>query len=98
MTLQSEQVILASPMSFAGATRRAWRLTRHSTGLAHAAAVTGVIILLAFWWTFIASWYVGMWALIWPVALPYRLIRRHFRKEHQRELRHRELLNHHLGK
>jgi len=102
--LESEEVVLASPMSFTGSARRLWKLTRgdHANSLADAAIYSGVILLIAVVWVLVLFWYSLLVGFGWAFALLglYRLIRRGQRKDHMQELRHRELLTtiHQIGR
>jgi hypothetical protein len=88
--LDSEEVVLAAPMSFTGSAQRLWKLTRSRSAnvWANAATCTGVILLISVMWMAVLCWYFmfGLW------LVPYRLIRRGQRKRHMQELRHREML------
>ena len=88
--LDSEEVVLAAPMSFTGSAERLWKLTRNApaNGLASAAGYAGVILLIAVAWAAVLLWYFffGLW------LVPYRLIRRGQRKRRREDLRHREML------
>lgn len=88
--LDSEEVVLAAPMSFTGSAQSLWKLTRRSSASvwASAAICTGVILLIGVMWMAVLCWYFmfGLW------LVPYRLIRRGQRKRHMQELRHRQML------
>lgn len=92
--LPSSRVVLAAPMSFTGSAQRLWPLTQHPrrTGgwaeVAHAAAVAGVILLIAVVWMLILYWYLIFGLLL----VPYRLIRRSQRRARRDQLQHAELL------
>jgi hypothetical protein len=88
--LESEKVVVAAPLSYAGSAARIWRLTgvvanpwaRFWLGVA-------ALLLIAGAWGFVTSWY-----LFWGILLvPYRLIRRGQRKRKVGALQHRELLD-----
>lgn len=95
--LDSEEVVLAAPMSFTGSAERLWKLTRSApaNALATAAVYTGVVLLIAVAWAAVLCWYLffGLW------LVPYRLIRRGQRKRRREDLRHREMLTmmHQMG-
>jgi hypothetical protein len=95
--LDSEEVVLAAPMSFTGSAQRLWKLTRSTPDnvWAKAAIHTGVILLIGVMWMAVLCWYFifGLW------LVPYRLIRRGQRKHRMQELRHREMLTmmHQMG-
>ena len=74
----------ASPMSYAGSTKRmlAWARQDRSTG-AQIAVWTAVIVGLLIVWAFLAAWYVLIFGLFGLFVIPYRLIRRSQRKSAQ---------------
>lgn len=87
--LESEKVVVAAPLSYAGSAARIWKLTGMSDaapariGLALAATV-----LLLGAWAFVTAWYLT-WGLL---LVPYRLIRRGSRKRKREALQHREMM------
>ncbi len=97
--LESERVVVAAPMSFAGAwgrivrTWRSWRASdlagRPGFGIVLSVLVWVVLaIAVVAWWAFIVGWY-----LIWGLLLvPFRILRRGSRKRKAETLRHRETL------
>jgi hypothetical protein len=89
VTLPSERVIIAAPMSFAGSAQRIWPLA-HARPEPWAAGMLGTlaVLLILLAWAFIAAWYLLWW--FWLV--PYRLIRRGQRKREREALQHREVL------
>jgi hypothetical protein len=93
--LGSEEIIVAAPLSFAGASKRLFRFSRRWGGgtgrpaWLDVVAALFLIVALPLVWAFILAWYLA-WGL-WLV--PYRLIRRGSRKEKKRALQHREMLN-----
>jgi len=88
--LDSEEVVLAAPMSFTGSAERLWKLTRSApaNALASAAVYAGVVLMITVVWAAVLCWYFffGLW------LVPYRLIRRGQRKRRREDLRHREML------
>jgi hypothetical protein len=87
--LESEKVVLAAPLSYAGSAARIWKLTG-ITDNAPARVALGVaaLILIIGAWCFVTAWY-----LVWGLLLvPYRLMRRGSRKRKRENLQHRELL------
>ncbi len=86
--LLSEDVILQAPMSFIGAAKRIWRLTRDKTGAALYGFVALAVAVIALAWTLVLAWYV----LFGLLVMPYRVIRRGQRKRRMENLRHREML------
>jgi uncharacterized membrane-anchored protein len=93
--LDSENVIVAAPMSFAGSAQRLWRLVPRGGGWVPVAAGSGIVLLIAVVWAVVLCWYVIFGLLL----VPYRIIRRGQRKNRRQELRHREMLTtmHNLG-
>ena len=89
--LQSEQVVVAAPMSFAGSAQRLWKLTR-LPGPLHWVAAIPVIVLIAIAWVAVAAWYVVTLFLFGVLLIPWRLLRRHQRLLRRRRLQHREQL------
>lgn len=87
--LESEKVVVAAPMSFAGSAARIWKLVRLSDET-WARALLGIAaaFLIAIAWCFVLSWYL-FWGLL---LVPYRLIRRGSRKRKRQALQHRELI------
>ncbi len=100
--LESEKVIVESPMSFVGSGRRAVRMLSDLPGwptqgdftdklkivlLWSLVIVCWTIMVLA-WWALICVWYVTFGILV----VPYRLIRRSQRQSKKRDLQHREIL------
>lgn len=85
--LPSEQVALASPLSFTGSLDRIRRAIP-ATSTARTAA-QALAVLAA--WTVITSWYL-MVALLLPLVAMFRLGRRSQRVAKRDQLRHRELV------
>lgn len=95
--LASEDVIINSPMSFAGSAQRAFRMKRDMVGAlptryaqipAQIPAVLGVLIVIVLWWAVIVVWY----AVFGLLLVPYRLLRRGARKRKREALQHREMM------
>lgn len=86
--LDSENVIVAAPMSFAGSAQRLWRVVPRDAGWLSAAAGTGVVLLIVLAWAVILCWYLIFGLLL----VPYRVLRRNQRANRRQELRHREML------
>jgi hypothetical protein len=87
--LQSEKVVVAAPMSFAGSAARIWKLTRMRSEpweQALLGALACVLILGA--WVVVLAWY-GFFGLL---LVPYRVVRRGSRKRKRQALQHREML------
>ncbi len=87
--LASEDVIINSPLSYAGSAQRIMRVRRGVESGWKLTTVTVLAILLI-----LASWlFVTGWYLVWGLWLvPYRLLRRGARKRKAEALRHRELM------
>lgn len=87
--LQSEKVVVAAPMSFAGSAARIWKLVRLRP---EPAAQIGLgilaVALIALAWTVVLAWYLFFGVLL----VPYRLIRRGSRKRKREALQHRETI------
>jgi hypothetical protein len=87
--LESEKVVVAAPLSFAGSAERIWKLVGLSdqTGIRILLGIAAVF-LIALAWCAVLCWY-----LIWGLWLvPYRLIRRGARKRKREALQHREVI------
>ena len=84
----SSQVIIQSPTSFVGATRRIWKLTRLGPPAAKFALVPVAAMLCVVAWLFCAVWLV----VFGVVMVPWRLLRRGSRKRKLERRRHDELL------
>jgi len=87
--LQSEKVVVAAPLSYAGSAARIWKLTGVSDQAAARIGLGAVaVVVIAVAWLFVTSWY-----LIFGLFLvPYRLIRRGQRKRKREALQHRETI------
>jgi hypothetical protein len=87
--LQSEKVVLAAPLSFAGSAARIWKLVMlRPEPWARGLLTLIAIVLISAAWTFVLGWYL-LWGLL---LVPYRLIRRGQRKQKRQALQHREML------
>lgn len=99
--LQSEKVVLSSPMSFAGSAARSWKIAAYrpydstaTFGVKLAWVVVRVCLIIvalfviAAWWSLIVCWYL----LFGLLVVPWRLLRRGQRKDKKRQLQHREIL------
>jgi hypothetical protein len=86
--LQSEKVVVAAPLSFAGSAARIWKITQVESPGAKVALACVAILLIACAWTVVLSWYsiFGLW------VVPYRLIRRGSRQRKRQALQHREMM------
>lgn len=86
--LKSERVVIESPMSFAGSAKRIWRITGNTL-------VKCLVLLpiIAFVWCIVTCWYIVLYVLLGIIFIPWRLLRRSQRKNKQRKLQHRELLD-----
>jgi hypothetical protein len=87
--LESEKVVVAAPLSYAGSAGRIWKLTGMSEAVpARIGLALIAIILILGAWSFVTAWYI-----IWGIWLiPYRLIRRGSRKRKRQALQHREMM------
>jgi len=91
--LASEEVVLASPMSFTGSAKRIWRITRWEPfyGCEWLTVPLAILLIVAAWMV-VASWYSMVFALFGWLVIPYRLVRRSNRKHKAQQLQHRELI------
>jgi hypothetical protein len=87
--LESEKVVVAAPLSYAGSAARIWKLTGATRNVwARILLAVAAIILIAGAWSFVTAWYLT-WGLF---LVPYRIIRRGQRKRQRESLQHRELI------
>jgi hypothetical protein len=87
--LESEKVVVAAPLSYAGSAARIWKLTGVSANAGIRVALgLAAIVLIGGAWCFVSAWYVT-WGLF---LVPYRLIRRGSRKRKREALQHREMI------
>lgn len=89
----SEDVIINSPMSFAGAAQRGWRLRRREAlpgppWVSRISMTLVAVVVILLWWAAVVCWYL----LFGLLLVPYRLLRRGARKRRQEALRHRETM------
>lgn len=89
--LQSENVIIESPMSYTGVTKRLWPLTGRSNNkyVKWFVLVPCVLVLLYFAYSIITLWYVVFGILL----IPFRMSRRRRIKRQVEDARHREMLD-----
>ncbi len=87
--LESEKVVIAAPLSFAGSAARIWKLVGLSSETwARVLLAIAAVVLIALAWCFVLGWY-----LLWGILLvPYRLIRRGQRRRKREALQHREMI------
>lgn len=91
--LQSERVIISSPLSFTGSAQRIWKLTGTGQGwIKYALLIPLALLLISCAWPFVIVWYFVMYFLFGIFFIPFRLWRRGARKNKRDQLRHRELL------
>jgi hypothetical protein len=87
--LESEKVVVAAPLSFAGSAARIWKLTGCTTNPYGRIGLGALaILLIAVAWSGVLVWY-WTWGLF---LVPYRLIRRGSRQRKRQALQHREML------
>jgi hypothetical protein len=87
--LESEKVVIAAPLSYAGSAGRLWKLTGVTDNMpARVGLGLLALLLIAFAWLVVTGWYVFFGLLL----LPYRLIRRGQRKRKRESLQHREMI------
>lgn len=89
-TLKSEQMVVSSPMSFSGATKRIINITKVNNVFAKwFLAVPIAVILLLFMYVVIAAWYACFGILV----VPWRILRRGQRKSKKTTQQHREVMD-----
>jgi hypothetical protein len=87
--LQSEKVVIAAPLSYAGSAARIWKLTGLSANVwARIALALLAILQITGAWSVVTAWYMTFGLLV----VPFRLIRRGQRKNKRNSLQHREML------
>ena len=93
-TLASSRVVVASPMSFAGAYGRTMNLfwRDRPTWAKAAIAWWAIPLMLALWWSFIIVWYILAFAVFGIFVIPWRLLRRGSRNRKRQDLQHREMM------
>lgn len=92
--LKSESVVIQSPTSYAGITRRILKIQRTDNAWVRWLVLVPVVaVLLLMGWVFASGWYLVFGLFM----VPWRLIRRGGRKRKREALRHRETL-HAIGK
>lgn len=87
--LRSNNVVVQSPTSFTGSAIRIWKLTLLGNHPAiKIITVPSALFLIAIAWVFCA-----VWLFIFGILLvPWRIIRRQFRKHKRDNLRHKEMM------
>jgi hypothetical protein len=88
--LQSEKVVIAAPLSYAGSAARLWKLTGVTANVpARLALGLAAIVLIIGAWCLVTTWYVVFGLFL----VPYRMIRRGQRKNKRQALQHREMIS-----
>jgi hypothetical protein len=89
--LESEQVVIAAPMSLTGSTIRIWRAMgeRGIAWWSRTLWITGAVLALIIAWALVLCWY----AVFGLFLVPYRVARRHSRKRRMAALRHTEMID-----
>ena len=91
--LQSEKVVISSPLSFDGSARRIWKITHTDNALVKWVLLIPVaLMIVSMAWMFVLCWYMVMYGLFGLLFIPFRLMRRSSRKQKRDKLQHRELL------
>lgn len=91
--LKSEKIVISAPLSFNGSALRIWTVTKNDNQTMKWLVLVPIALTLVFCtWIFVAIWYFIMYILFGILFIPYRLIRRSWRKQKRDKLRHRELL------
>lgn len=87
--LQSEKVVVAAPLSFAGSAARIWKLVRlRPEPAARAGLGILAVLLIVVAWTCVLAWY----AIFGLLLVPYRMVRRGSRQRKRQALQHREMM------
>lgn len=84
---KSESIIIESPTSFTGATKRIWRVSDST-----AYRLVAAFLILPTVYVFIIFWYVIIFGLFGIFVIPFRLLTRSNRKQKKADAQHRELL------
>ncbi len=89
--LNSEKIVVAAPLSFAGSAARIHKISDSSDNVwvKWTLLLPVSTLLICFAWSGILIWYLIFGLLL----VPYRIIRRGHRKEKRQSLQHREVLN-----
>lgn len=87
--LESEKIIIESPTSFTGATKRLWKVVEDKHW---AIQVIYGVVVFPIAYTFIFMWYVIIFGLFGIFVIPFRLFTRGSRKKKVEEARHREMI------
>jgi hypothetical protein len=88
--LESEKVVIAAPLSYAGSAARIWKLTGVVPNpWARVGLGVAAVLLICCAWVFVTGWYFFFGLLL----VPYRVVRRGQRKHKREALQHRELLS-----
>lgn len=86
--MESERVVIQSPLSFVGSARRIWKLTNLGPPWVKVLTIPTAVALIA-----LAGCFVAIWTVVFGVLLvPWRLLRRGQRRRKQDALRHQELI------
>lgn len=88
--LESEDIVIESPMSFTGATKRIWRVMefKGNVWVKWLVIFPAVVLTLYFVYSFIFVWYLVFGLFL----VPFRLLRRSSRKKQVTAAQHRELM------
>lgn len=91
--LDSENIVISSPLSFSGSSKRLWKLTYHDNlYLKWILLVPLAVLLICCAWTFVVFWYILMYGIFGVFFFIWRLFRRSSRQSKAEKLRHREIL------
>ena len=86
--MESERIIVESPLSYLGSGRRIWRLTdRDSAAVRWLVAIPVAVALVALAWLVVTGWYLLFGLLVVPWRL---LVGRRRRTRRLEDARHRE--------
>lgn len=87
--MTSDDIVIQAPMSYTGASKRIWKITRsNSVVLRWLLLIPVAVVLVALALIVVTCWYVVFGILL----VPYRLLRRGSRKRKREEMRHQEVL------
>lgn len=89
--LESEKVVVASPLSFTGSAKRIWRITwTDNPAVRWLLAIPAALLLILLAWVVVAGWYVVFGLLVVPWRV---LFGRRKRRRRQRDAQHREVVD-----
>jgi hypothetical protein len=84
--MQSNKIVIESPMSFAGSRKRILNLSDN----AGVKAMLWFVVLVA--WIFVGIWYVFAVGIFGWLLIPFRIFRRGSRRDKRLAAQHREMM------